>query len=319
MLVALLASGCAAIALPPTPPAAAAIGAPYAVERRVVLDALNLARAGAGRAPLAYDSLLERIGDRNCSDLLATGCVGHFSTDGVPPYLRVVLAGHPGYHRQNASSHSHGLTLAPAELSDVVLSAVAAMLAETPPNDGHRRAILDPTATQVGIGLACQGSEVRMTHELATVATRQWQPAPAVTLPGTVVAIAGALANPWQVAAVELLWEAPPRPLTREAANRIRSYGYPPRRGMFFVGDGLPGLGSPGRLHTVRTDRSGRFSFAWRTGATPGVELAVVWARHGGGSELTAVALGGTVVTLDGVLPPALARWAALRGPVAAR
>ena len=318
MLAALIVAACAPIVAPPAPAPTAVIGDRFREERRAVLDALNLARARAGVVALAYDSTLEHIGDRHCRELVADGCVGHFSTDGVPPYLGTVLAGHPGYHRQNVASHSHGLGLVPGQLNDIILSAVAEMMAETPPNDGHRRAILEPTATHVGIGLAVEGSEVRVTHELATVVTRSWQPPSVVALPGTVVSLAGQLANPWQVAAVELLWEALPQPLTREEANRIRSYRYPPRRGMFFVGEGLPGLGSSGRLHTVRADRAGTFAFAWRTGPTPGVELAVVWAhRSGGERQLTAVALGGTVVTVDGALPPALARRAALREPPA--
>ena len=39
------------------------------------------------------------------------------------------------------------------------------MMAEKPPDDGHRQAILDPLWTHVGIGVALEGGEFRMTEE----------------------------------------------------------------------------------------------------------------------------------------------------------
>ena len=40
-----------------------------------------------------------------------------------------------------------------------------AMMIEKPPHDGHRRTILDPHATHVGIGLAWEKGEFRIAQE----------------------------------------------------------------------------------------------------------------------------------------------------------
>ena len=47
-------------------------------------------------------------------------------------------------------------------VTELALEAHAGMLAEKPPNDGHRRTILDPAATHVGVGYAIVGGSFRM-------------------------------------------------------------------------------------------------------------------------------------------------------------
>jgi hypothetical protein len=127
--------------------------------------------------------------------------------------------------------------------------------------------------------------------------------------------MAGRLAPPWQPAAMEVLWEPLPHRLSRAEAEAISFYSYPPRRELVYADE--PALGRLPFLERlgleVYHDRA--FRFSWQTRARPGVEVVVVWAhRFADERALTAVASACTVVTEDGTLPPALARWAALRG-----
>jgi uncharacterized protein YkwD len=210
-LGAVLLAACARVGPSPTVfPEPSLPGEPWRRERTAVVAQINAARAAADLGPLAYDSLLERVGDAYCRILIEEGGNGHFSRGGVPPYLRYLLAGGNGYHQENVGSYSTTGKVADSELARILSASVEDMLAEVPPNDGHRRALLDPWVTHVGVGLAVRGGEVRVTHELATKVTQSWTPPPAVAAAGTAVSLSGRLARPWQPEAVEVLWEAVP-------------------------------------------------------------------------------------------------------------
>jgi uncharacterized protein YkwD len=288
-------------------------GAPWAGTKRRVLDEVNAARHNAGLAPVAWDAVLERSGDAFCERLVAEGGVGHVAADGVPPYLRYVLAGGDGFHRQNVGALDSTGTVDPAAIDVIALELLASMLAEQPPDDGHRETILDPLATHLGVGVAVADGAVRVSHEFASRRVLDWRPPPATARPLTVVGLEGSVAPPLEVAAVEVLWQ--PLPEARPAdAGPVRAYGYPPSRAMFAAPAQRSVRLGAGAVEALVTDRGGRFAFTWRTGPHEGVELAVVWAgRRRAGARLQPVGLTATVVTGDGTLPSALAAWAALR------
>jgi uncharacterized protein YkwD len=317
-LSAVLVAGCAPLNVsgPPAPLPTAIPGQTWGAERAAVVTQVNAARAELGLDPLAYDVTLERVGDAHCTILLEEGGDGHFSRSGVAPYLRYLLAGGCGFHRENIASYSSTAPVDGAQLEKVLRRSVNEMLDEVPPQDGHRRSLLDPWVTHIGVGLAMQGGEVRMAHELATEVTERWSGPPAVAMPRTAVALEGRLARPWRPAAVELLWEGPPHPLTDSAARAIRSYGYPPRRAMFGANrpEGEPG--AQPRIAPFTADRFGTFSFRWSTGPHEGVEIVLLWARYDDNRELVPVAASATVVTGTAGLPPELECWRASRpGP----
>lgn len=286
---------------------------PWSEAKRQVLDAVNQARRQAGIPPVAWDRVLERTGDAFCQRLAADGGTGHVVADGVPPYLRYVLAGGDGFHRQNVGSLNSTGEVDPADLGEIALELLASMLAEQPPDDGHRETILDPLATHLGVGMALRDGSVRISHEFAGRRAVEWRPPPAAAPPLTVLHLDGAVAPPLEVAAVEVLWQALPaaRP---DDAGPVRVYGYPPSRAVFAArAHPLLPAGSS-RVEALSTGTRGRFTFSWRTGPEDGVELVIVWAGpRRSGARLTPVGVAATVVTGDGRLPPALAAWAALR------
>lgn len=288
-------------------------GEPWVEAKRQVLDAVNAARRNAGLAPVAWDRVLERAGDAFCARLVEESTVGHVAADGVPPYLRYVLAGGNGFHRQNVGALDSTGEVDPTDLGEISLELLASMLAEQPPDDGHRETILDPIATHLGVGVAVGDGAVRVSHEFAARRVVEWSSPPAAARPLTVLRLGGAVDPPLEVAAVEVLWE--PLPAERPVdAGPVRVYGYPPSRAMFTVPAHPRMSPGAGGVETLSTGTRGRFAFTWRTGPTEGVELLIVWAgRRHSGARLEPVGLAATVVTDDGLLPPALAAWAALR------
>ncbi len=320
-----LPAGCAPVAVASAPALHGVPRGAWRAERSAVVAQINTARAAARVPPLAYDPLLERVGDAHCAILIAEGGDGHFSRSGVPPYLRALLAGGNGFHRQNAAMFSSSAPVAPGEVAAVLARIVDSMLAETPPDDGHRRALLDPDVTHIGVGLAVRGGEVRMTHELATEAAVAWTPPPVAVRPRTGLVLAGRLAPPWRPVVAEVLWEALPRPIPDAELRAIRAYRYPPRRIAFQANKPLwPGPSQPGDAPSGETpftvDRFGNFTVHWSAGPSEGVEIVVIAASDGRRRELVPVAASVTVVTATGALPADLVPWHALAGrEVAAR
>src|SRR4029453_16426210 len=133
-----------------------------------VLERINSDRAAAGLPPVAWDEAASKVADAFCAAQVAEGTRGHFLTDGIPPYARTAFAGISGMGSENSISW---ITTAPAFEETALALALAGhsdMMRETPPNDGHRRAILDPEATHVGVGWSVEGGSFRIAEEFLT-------------------------------------------------------------------------------------------------------------------------------------------------------
>jgi uncharacterized protein YkwD len=189
---------------------------------------LNQERRAAGAPPVAYDLLAARVGDAFCLDTARTRSSGHWDTAGRPPYLRWGLAGGVDYHAENVGSVTRtGANVREAEVPALLLDAHARMMAEVPPGDGHRRTVLDPEWTHVGIGAAALGGEFRMVEEFSRHVA-EWVDVPAEPLPaGARAPFAVKLPVGWALASIEVGFEAPARPMSREEIARYGAYAYP--------------------------------------------------------------------------------------------
>jgi uncharacterized protein YkwD len=122
--------------------------------RLVHLQHINRERERHGLPAVRLDSLSSVIADRFCERQLREGTTGHYLTDGRTPYMRYSVAGGGDGLSQNVAAWSANYIFSDAMLPDLMHQSLSAMLAEVPPDDGHRRTVLDPHATHVGIGLA---------------------------------------------------------------------------------------------------------------------------------------------------------------------
>lgn len=201
---------------------------PRAEDKRVLFEKINADRAAAGAPLLQYESRAARVGDAFCLAAAASGTVGHWDLQGRAPYLRWGLAGGVDYEAENLSTVSSSSGSLPRPVLDLMLEGHASMMAERPPHDGHRRTILDPTFTHVGIGVAAVGGEFRMTEEFTRVAF-EWIEIPARPLrAGGAGVFAGRPLPGLDLGVVEIRFEPPPQPLSREGLRRRGGYGYPP-------------------------------------------------------------------------------------------
>jgi hypothetical protein len=109
----------------------------------------------------------------------------------------------------------------------LLLDAHEGMMTERPPKDGHRRTVLDPEWTHVGIGAAVVGGEFRMAEEFSRHVV-EWVEVPAEPLSaGARAPFAVKLPAGWALASIEVGFDAPARPMSREEISRRKTYAYP--------------------------------------------------------------------------------------------
>lgn len=122
-----------------------------------VLDVINGNRAKEKLAPLTLDMLACRVSNKSAFDAVDGGFSGHWNLKGEKPYHRYAFAGGTEHTSENAAKYT-GIELeGPKKYATVLQAAVKAhglMYGEKAPDDGHRRNILNPWHTHVGIGFA---------------------------------------------------------------------------------------------------------------------------------------------------------------------
>jgi hypothetical protein len=194
--------------------------------KAAVFDRINRDRADAGLPTVAWDDGVSRVADAFCANQIRENTSGHYLTDGLPPYARTSFAGVFGMQFENSVTWKTTGSSFDDPVETLALEGHASMLAEKPPYDGHRRTILDPDATHVGVGYALSQGEFRMAQEflvrhLAWLRLEQLSPASSMVL------VRGAPVTGRLLQFVTIGWEPVPRELTRAEANGRTSYSYP--------------------------------------------------------------------------------------------
>ncbi len=262
--------------------------------RQHVLKLINRDRELYGLPPVELDVEISVAADEYCKRQIANGTTGHFTTDGVAPYMRYSLAGGNDGTSENAAAWSANYTFTDRALYEMSRRSEDAMMAETPPHDGHKKAILDPFATHVGIGLAWEKGEFRLVHVFLRRHIQWSRPFPRAASLGEEITGTGKAMRGGRVDAITVHYEPFPEKMTPIVANAFNSYSLPNKRK-----DYLPRLKSETRwqgnslavIHRTYPDgRRGDF-FAGDDGAFkfnvpftegPGMYTVVVWVRARG-------------------------------------
>ncbi|MDP9192249.1 MAG: CAP domain-containing protein [Acidobacteriota bacterium] len=265
--------------------------------RAHVLKLINRDRQIYNLPPVQLDLETSAMGDDYCRQQIRNGTNGHFTTDGLAPYMRYSFAGGNDGLSENAAAWSASYIFSERALYEMSRRSQDAMMAETPPNDGHKRTILDPHATHVGIGLAWEGSEFRLVHEFLRRYIQWTRPLPRHAHAGQTVLVAGKPLQGATVEAISVHHEPSPTATPAHVANALDSYSLPSKRKSYF-----PRLKqdytrrADGTLEIVRREyagghrgdfgigRDGGFSFSVPFTEGPGVYTVVVWVRRAKGT-----------------------------------
>ncbi len=286
--------------------------------RQYILKLINNDRAIYNLPPVELDLAGSILGDKYCEQQIANGTNGHFTTDGLPPYMRYSFAGGNDGVSENAAAWSANYSFSERALYEMARRSEDAMMGEMPPDDGHKRTILDPHATHVGIGLAWQEGEFRLVHEFVRRYVAWTKPLPRRTHVSEVVIATGRpLRDDVEVHAISVHHERVPESMPAHVANSFESYSLPEARR-----DYLPRLKQEYRMRNNRTleivrreyangsrgdfylGRDGSFSFEVPFTEGPGVYTVVVWMKKKGTEEQ--IAASNVSIRVDGSAPAPL-------------
>jgi uncharacterized protein YkwD len=256
---------------------------------------INRDRARYGLAPVQLDAQASAIADNYCRLQIRNGTTGHFTTDGQAPYMRYSFGGGNDGVSENAAAWSANYSFNDSALYDMMRRSEAAMMAEVAPHDGHRRTILDPAATHVGIGLAWERGELRMTQEFIRRYVDWTRPLPRRVSSAQPILCSGRAVPGYDTEAITVHHEPLPMPMAVVTANAIQSYSLPntrheylPRlKGKFTrrIPGGIEEISeqySDGRRGDFQVSPDGKFAFAIPLPDGPGIYTVVVWVRRHG-------------------------------------
>lgn len=182
-----------AVPLPPTPDITAS-SADIAQVEKLVVDLVNRDRKKFGLPPVSWDETAARAARQHVQEETDYGYISHWGMDGAKPQLRYSKAGGLDAVDENESvslwlqGGFNGLSR--NELYNIVAQHEAMMLNEQSPNDGHRKNILDPHHTGVGIAIAVGKYGVAMAQEF-TNHYAELNSVPLVASQGTTVNLSG--------------------------------------------------------------------------------------------------------------------------------
>ncbi len=260
--------------------------------RAELLRMINHDRQSFGLRPVELDPDSSAIADAYCKQQIRNRTSGHFTLDGQAPYMRYSFAGGNDGLSENAAAWSASFGFSDRALLDMMRRSEEAMMSEAAPHDGHRKTILDPNATHVGIGVAWQGGELRIAQEFIRRYVDWVRPLPRRATAGERLLCSGRPKPGYDIEAITVHHEPQPLPMSAFTANAIASYGLPndrreylPRLKTFYrhFADGaveeVREEYSDGRRGDFQVADDGAFAFAVPLPDGPGIYTVVVWVR----------------------------------------
>ena len=278
--------------------------------RHEVLRLINQDRAAYGLPAVELDPAVSALGDIYCQRQIRNGTTGHFTTDGLTPYMRYSFAGVNDGVSENAAAWSANYDFSERALLDMARKSQQAMMSERPPADGHRRTILDPYATHAGIGLAWEKGEFRIVQQFVRRYVTWTRPLPRAAGIGEPIFASGKPLPGYRIEAISVHHEPIPSAMPAHVANALGNYRLPAQRR-----DYLPRLRSyirqrdDGTFNLVREEYTdgrrgdftvtdeGAFQFTVPLNEGPGVYTVVVWVTRKG--EKTPIAASNVSIRVD--------------------
>ncbi len=298
------------VILSATPVAHSDIDTTRATLRAHVLRLINRDRALYKLPPVQLDEQATLIGDDYCRAQIRNRTTGHYTTDGIAPYARYSFAGGNDAISENAAAWSATYTFNEKALYEMVRRSQDAMMAEMPPADGHKRTILDPHATHVGIGLAWEGGEFRLVQEFVRRYVDWTRQLPRSAHSDQTVMLSGKAMRGVSVEGITVHHEPLPQTIAATTASAISTYSLPDKRREYAPRTRTRGGLSLARRTDFTLRDDGSFSFIVPFNDGPGLYTVVVWVRKDG--QENAFSASNVSIRVEGSLQSA-ARASALK------
>ena len=195
--------------------------------RKRLLELINEERYRARLSPLALDDLASGVASAHARDMAQGRFLSHWGSDGRKPYHRYSFAGGIDAVQENVASADNVPSLSAASLVKDLAEMHAFLYNETPPHDGHRRTILHPQHTHVGIGIALNEYSLRL-DELYVSKYVELDAVPRKAKPKGTLSISGRLLDPGHVlVGADVYYEQWPSPPSLDWLRAPRPWGLP--------------------------------------------------------------------------------------------
>jgi uncharacterized protein YkwD len=286
-----LIGGCAWGCAPPGPAPVVRPNAPVGLDaaREYLLAIVNRDRKAEGLAPVVIDETANRAGQGHAEDMARFGYTAHWGTDGSVPEQRYTEAGGEHLVFENAAcffdAERRELDPDPHFSAESLDRIQKAFMDEVPPNDGHRKNILNPRHTHVGFGVARPVGidQPCLTHEFVDH-YGEYSTLPKHARRGQKLEISGEVKAPVVFGGVGIAHDPRPRPISPSELNQTSTYRMPTPYATFFP----PGFVTP---KPVKFDGK-HFSLDLTLSRGPGRYSVSIWGRFpGAGDELTMTSL----------------------------
>jgi len=260
---------------------------PYYETRRAVVRQISRDRTAVGLDSVQLDPFASSVSDQHCQEMAGRGYLSHWNLPGLLPHQRYHLAGGRDHVQENLSratiiSHRPApIPTSPTEILPHLLRAHARLMDEQPPLDGHRKNILDPAHTHVGIGFAVVGGEFTLA-QLFVNRYAQLQELPRQLPKGSIPVEGVMLRRDYGPYYCALFYEGEPRPQTPAELNQTYAYSdmegeicgevppwkmqFDPGRGRFYLSVPIQERG-PGYYHLLLWARDRVRSIPYRLSA----------------------------------------------------
>lgn len=259
----------------------------YKEAQEVVLGLVNRDRKKAGLRPVVLDAAASKAGLRHARDMAKKGFTGHLGSDGSTPEQRYTESGGTDFVQENAACLSdtkeRQLDPNPRFDSAKVTDLHEMFMAEVPPNDGHRKNVLNPLHNRLGVGLAqpLDVAQPCLSQEFVDD-YGDYEPLPREAK-GT-LRVAGTISAPLVFGGVGMGRTPLPKALPRERLNG-KLYRIPAPDTLYFPA----GFKTPKPVKL----KGRQFSIDLELGQkpVPGSYAFTVWAKRPGSSELFMISM----------------------------
>ncbi len=263
--------------------------------RRYMLGLVNRDRATAGLAPVELDEGPPTVaGQAHAEDMAHFGYLGHWGTDGSVPEQRHSDAGGADMVLENAlcfTDEKPRVLDRQALIDPVQVERAESMFFdEVPPNDGHRKNILRPGHTRIGIGVA---QPVATPTEIPVPCFAQeltddygsYAPIPKHAKVGSLLHVEGTLAPGVRPSGVGVARIPKPMPIPVAEVNKRRSYPVPKPFQMYWG----PGFVTPLPVKIDGTKLA--IDVPLSDGGQPGLYEISIWAKLPGATDHAMIGL----------------------------
>ncbi|HEX5874516.1 MAG TPA: CAP domain-containing protein [Pyrinomonadaceae bacterium] len=253
----------------------------FADIRANLLEMINEERAVEKVRPLAVDELATQVATKHAIEMAREEFASHWGRDGLKPYHRYSFAGGTDATQENVSAADSTWSMKVDQLKQDAAYLHVRLYQEKPPYDGHRRTILAPQHTHVGIGLAVEQLRLRLV-ELFVAKHVEVAPMSREAKPGEEIRFRGKiLTRDHELNNLEVFYEPLPKTPDLSWLRQTRAYALPQESRVLRPRLLPPLMYADKRPGVIDVSPSGSFSTKVRLfSSEPGIYTIVTWIRH---------------------------------------